>query len=117
MLKTLLHGQLQLGAAQAAIAALAALLVILAASRRGIHLGRELAVAMARGIVQIIAVGSILLLLLRGPSWTSVFLLIAMMIAAGATSCCWIDSTWSRWSAMSGDTTTVDPGMSRAAIW
>jgi UDP-glucose/iron transport system permease protein len=86
MLKTFLHGQLQLGAAQAAVAALAALLVLLVASRRGIHLGRELAIAMARGIVQIVAVGSILLLLLRGPSWTSVFLLIAMIIAAGATS-------------------------------
>ena len=86
MLKTFLHGQLQLGAAQAAVAALAALLVILAASRRGIHLGTELAIAMARGIIQIVAVGSILLLLLRGPSWTSIFLLIAMIIAAGATS-------------------------------
>jgi len=86
MLKLFFHGQLSLGFAQAAAAALAALLVMVAASQRGIHLGRELAIAMARGIVQIIAVGSILLLLLRAPSWTSVFLLIAMIVAAGATS-------------------------------
>jgi putative ABC transport system permease protein len=41
---------------------------------------------MVRGIVQIVAVGSILLLLLRAPRWTSVFLLAGMMVAAGATS-------------------------------
>lgn len=86
MLKHILHGQLQLGIAQAAAAALAAMLVMLAASRRGIHLERELAIAMARGLVQIVAVGSILLLLLRSPDWTSIFLLIAMIVAAGATS-------------------------------
>ena len=86
MLKLLFHGQLSLGIAQAAASALAALLVMLAASRRGIHLGGELAIAMARGIIQIVAVGSILLLLLRAPSWTSIFLLVAMIIAAGATS-------------------------------
>ena len=86
MLKTMFHSQLQLGLAQAAVAALAALSVVLVASQRGIHLGKDLAIAMARGLVQIVAVGSILLLLLRAPSWTSVFLLIAMIIAAGATS-------------------------------
>src|SRR5437868_2519427 len=86
MLKALFHGQLQLGVAQAAAAALAALLVVLLARRRGIHLEKDLSIAMARGLVQIVAVGSILLLLLKGPSWTSGFLLIAMIIAAGATS-------------------------------
>src|SRR5690348_5577386 len=86
MLKTLFHGQLQLGLAQAGVAALTALLVVMAAARRGIHLEKDLAIAMARGLVQIVAVGSILLLLLRSPSWTSIFLLIAMIIAAGATS-------------------------------
>src|SRR6201987_1941402 len=86
MLKTLFHGQLQLGLAQAGVAALTALLVVMAAARRGIHLEKDLAIAMAPGLVQIVAVGSILLLLLRGPGWTSVFLLVAMIIAAGATS-------------------------------
>jgi len=86
MLKALFHGQLQLGLAQAAAAALAALLVVLLAGRRGIHLEKDLTIALARGLVQIVAVGSILLLLLKGPSWTSALLLIAMIIAAGATS-------------------------------
>ena len=86
MLKTLFHGQLQLGLAQATATALAALLVVLLARRRGVHLEKELAVAIARGLVQIVAVGSILLLLLRSPDWTSVFLLATMILAAGATS-------------------------------
>jgi len=86
VLKALFHGQLQLGLAQAAAAAMAALAVVLVARSRGIRLEKELAIAMTRGLVQIVAVGSILLLLLRGPSWTSVFLLAAMIVAAGATS-------------------------------
>ena len=86
MLKSLFHGQLHLGLAQAAVAALAALAVVVAAGRRGIHLEKDLAIAIARGLVQIVAVGSILLLLMRGPGWTSVFLLVSMIVAAGATS-------------------------------
>ena len=86
MLKALFHGQLQLGLAQSVVAGLAALVVVLVGRRRGIHLEKELAIAMVRGLVQIVAVGSILLLLLRGPDWTSVFLLVAMIVAAGATS-------------------------------
>jgi len=86
MLKSWFHDPIQLGLAQAAASALAALLVVVLARRRGIHLEKELVVAMARGLVQIIAVGSILLLLLKAPDWTSVFLLAAMMVAAGATS-------------------------------
>src|ERR1700674_2409349 len=86
MLKLLFHTQLQLGFAQAVVAALAAFAVVLLARTRKIHLESELLVAMVRGIVQIIAVGSILLFLLRGPRWTSGFLLAGMIIAAGATS-------------------------------
>ena len=86
MLKVFFHGQLQLGLAQALVAALAAVAVAVAAGRRGIHLEKDLAIAMVRGLVQIVAVGSILVLLLKGPSWTSAFLLIAMILAAGATS-------------------------------
>jgi len=86
MLKYLFHGELQLGLAQATVASLTAMMVVLLARKRGIHLEGEAMVAMIRGLVQIIAVGSILVLLLRGPRWTSVFLLTGMMIAAGATS-------------------------------
>lgn len=86
MLKLFFHIPWQLGLAQALVAALAAGLVVLLARRRGIHLEREAGVAMVRGLVQIVAVGSILVFLLRGPRWTAGFLLVAMIVAAGATS-------------------------------
>jgi putative ABC transport system permease protein len=86
MLKHFFPGELQLGFAQATVAALAAMIVVLLARGRKIYLESETLVAMVRGLVQIIAVGSILVLLLRGPRWTSVFLLVGMIIAAGATS-------------------------------
>jgi putative ABC transport system permease protein len=86
MLKLLFHTPLQLGLAQALAAALAAGGVVLLARRRNIHLEGEAAIAMVRGLVQIVAVGSILMMLLRGPRWTSGFLLAAMIVAAGATS-------------------------------
>ena len=86
MLKMLFHDPLYLGLAQAGAAALAALMVVLLARRRQIHLEKELIVSMVRGLAQIVAVGSILLLLLREPNWTSVFLLAGMIVAAGATS-------------------------------
>jgi len=86
MLNHFFHTPLQLGIAQAVAAALAAALVVLLARRRGIHLESDAAVAMVRGLVQIVAVGSVLMLLLHGPRWTSVFLLALMIVAAGATS-------------------------------
>src|SRR5581483_3076461 len=86
MLKHFFSGELGLGLAQAAIAAALAMAVVLAARSRKIHLESEALIALARGLVQIIAVGSILILLLRGPRWTSIFLLIGMIAAAGATS-------------------------------
>ena len=86
MLRLLFSDQLHLGLAQAAVAALAAMLVVLLARKRGIHLEAETLIAMVRGLVQIVAVGSILVLLLRGPRWSGGFLLAGMMVAAGATS-------------------------------
>jgi len=86
MLKTVFPGQLQLGLAQAVAAAILAFAVVLLARRREIHLESEAALAMVRGLVQIVAVGSVLVLLLRGPRWTASFLLAAMILAAGATS-------------------------------
>ncbi len=86
MLRFLFSNQVALGLAQAGVAALSALVVVFLARRRRIHLESEAMVAMLRGIVQIVAMGSILLVLLRGPRWTSAFLLTGMMVAAGATS-------------------------------
>jgi putative ABC transport system permease protein len=86
VLRLFFNSQLQLGFAQALVAALAALTVILLARRRGVHLESETMIAMVRGLVQIVAVGSILVILLRAPRWTSGFLLAGMIAAAGATS-------------------------------
>ena len=86
MLKELFGNQLTLGCAQAAVAAVLALAVMLLARQRKIHLERETVVALIRGIVQITAVGSILVLLLKGPAWTGIFLLAAMIGAAARIS-------------------------------
>jgi putative ABC transport system permease protein len=59
---------------------------MLLARQKQIHLERETTVALVRGIIQITAVGSILVLLLRRPAWTSIFLLAAMILAAAAMS-------------------------------
>lgn len=69
MLQEVFTNQLALDCAQAAATTVLALLVMLLARQREIHLERETVVALMRGIVQIIAVGSIFLLLLRGPAW------------------------------------------------
>jgi len=86
MLKVIFAGKFQLGLAQAVAAAIVAFTVVLLARRRQIHLESEAAIAMIRGLVQIVAVGSVLVLLLRGPRWSAAFLLVAMVLAAGATS-------------------------------
>lgn len=86
MLSRLITNQLHLGLAQAAVAAILAFAVVILARRRNIHLESETAIALLRGLVQIIAVGSVLVLLLKAPRWTGGFLLIAMIAAAGATS-------------------------------
>ena len=86
MLKSFFHTQLAFGLAQAAIASALALGVVLLARRRNIHLERDAAIALVRGIVQIVIVGSILILLLKGPQWTSVFLLAGMILTAGSIS-------------------------------
>jgi putative ABC transport system permease protein len=86
MLRRLFTGELQLGFAQAVVAAILAVVIVLSARRQKIHLEKETAIALVRGLVQIIAVGSVLAIMLRGPRWTGAFLLAAMIMAAGATS-------------------------------
>jgi ABC-type iron transport system FetAB permease component len=79
------HTQLQLGFAQATVAAVVALAAVLLARRRQIHPEGEILMAMVRGLVQIIAVGSVLVVLPRSPRWTSGLLSAGMIVAAGAT--------------------------------
>jgi putative ABC transport system permease protein len=86
MWKQFFSPELARGAGQAAAAAAAAVVVMLLARTRRIHVERETATALVRGLLQIVVVGSVLAVLLRGPRWTSVFILALMMVAAAATS-------------------------------
>jgi putative ABC transport system permease protein len=74
--------EILLGLTQALIASVLVLGVTLLAKTRDIHMEREVIVALVRGLVQIVAVGSILVLLLQGPGFTSLLVLGAMMVAA-----------------------------------
>jgi len=86
VLSSLFHSEIGLGLAQAALASIMALAVVLLARRRNIHLEGDASLALLRGILQIAAVGSILALLLKAPRWSSVFLLAGMVVAAGSIS-------------------------------
>ena len=86
MLNRLFTDPLQLGLAQALAAAIVAYAVVLVARGRQIHLEREAAIALVRGLIQIVAVGSVLVLLLRSSRWFGAPALAAMIVAAGAIS-------------------------------
>jgi putative ABC transport system permease protein len=76
--------QIMRGAIECLIAALTAIAVILLARRRAPGLLSELPLAELRGLLQIVAVGAILAALLRGPQWTSIFVLAGMILAAAS---------------------------------
>jgi putative ABC transport system permease protein len=75
-----------LGLAQAGLAAAMSLVVMLLARRRQIHVEGETVIALVRGLAQVIAVGSVLIVLLKGPQWTSGVILALMMVLAATTS-------------------------------
>ena len=74
------------GFAQAAFVAVLALAVTLLARRRRIRVTRDVAVALVRGLLQIVAVGSVLLVMLRGPRWLAALALLGMVGAAAVTA-------------------------------
>ncbi len=85
MLSRLFHTQISLGLAQAALVAFAALTVAALAQRRlRQSFLPELLLALARGVGQILLVGSLLVLLLHGPQWTAWPTLAIMMVAAAS---------------------------------
>ena len=81
MLEPFFDDILGLALAQAALAERLALAVMLLARYQEIHLERETVVALVRGLVQVVAIGSIVLLLLQGPIWVSIPVLLAMVVA------------------------------------
>jgi putative ABC transport system permease protein len=84
VLKYFFHSQLSFGLAECVVTALLALAVMWLARHRAPGLLRELPLAELRGIVQIVAVGLVLAFMLRGPQWTSLIVLAAMMLAAAS---------------------------------
>lgn len=82
MLDLLFENQLYLGIAQAVVAAILALVVAGIAHWQAIHMEREVVVALIRGVVQIVAVGSVLVLILQSSIWIGALVLAAMMLAA-----------------------------------
>ncbi len=84
MLERWFADPIALGIAQVVLAAFLALAVVLVARTRQVHLAGETAVAFARGIVQVVLAGLVLLALFSGPLWTAAPVLAGMMVA-GAT--------------------------------
>lgn len=80
MLNQLFNDPTALRVAQAFCAALFALIVVFIARQRGIHLEREAVVAIVRGIVQIVAIGFVLTLVLGGAQWLSIIVLMVMLV-------------------------------------
>src|SRR5258708_25847669 len=81
MLKRFVPDPMTLRAAQAVGAAIFALIVAYLARRAGIRLLSEAAIALARGISQIIVVGFLLTLVRGSAQWLSAFVLLGMMLA------------------------------------
>lgn len=72
------------GLGQALIATLLAMGVTLLARMRSIHMEREVLVAMLRGFLQVVLVGSVLVLVFQGPGLVSILILLGMTLAAAS---------------------------------
>lgn len=84
MLSYFFHSQLTLGIAECVVTGLLGFVVMFLARQRAPGLLQELPLAELRGILQIVVVGTVLAIMLHGPQWTSVIVLIAMMLAAAS---------------------------------
>ena len=86
MLENYFTETINLGIAQAVVTIILVLVVLLIARWQQIHLEKETLISLARGLIQIVAVGSVLLLVLQGPLWVGVLILSGMVLAAGVTA-------------------------------
>src|SRR3954471_10755218 len=76
--------QVILGTAQAAAPVALCLAVVFLCRRFAVHVERETVVSLARGFVQMVAVGALLATLLHGSLAIAICILLGMTIAAGA---------------------------------
>ena len=81
-----LNGDIVMGMAQAAGATVLCAAVVLLCRRFAVHVERETAVSMVRGLVQMVFVGMVLAVLLHGNLLVGVLILLAMTFAAAVTA-------------------------------
>jgi putative ABC transport system permease protein len=81
-----LSGNLIVGLAQAAGAVVLCLAVVIACRRFAVHVEREAAVSLARGLVQMVFVGAVLAVLLHGTLLVGALILLLMTVAAAVTA-------------------------------
>ena len=85
-LQNSLTGDVMLGLAQAAAAIVLCLGVVVMCRLFTVHVERESLISIARGLVQMIVVGFVLALLLRGNLLTGALILLMMTVAAAVTA-------------------------------
>jgi putative ABC transport system permease protein len=81
-----LHTDIGMGLAQAAGAILLCAAVVLLCRHFAVHVERETAISMVRGLVQMVFVGMVLAVLLHGSLLVGVLILLAMTFAAAVTA-------------------------------
>jgi putative ABC transport system permease protein len=81
-----MNSHIAMGMVQAAAAIALCAVVVLVCSRFAVHVGRETAISMVRGLVQMVFVGMVLATLLRGNLLVGLLILLAMTFAAAVTA-------------------------------
>lgn len=81
-----LNGDVLVGLAQAAGAIMLCLAVVALCRRFAVRVEREAAISIGRGLLQMVAVGMVLALLLRGNLLIGAFILLLMTVAAAMTA-------------------------------
>jgi len=81
-----MHNPLYLGLAQAGVVIILSLVATWIARYYHIHMEREVIIALARAFIQVIAVGSVLLIILKGPLAIGFLILAGMMVLAAQTA-------------------------------
>jgi putative ABC transport system permease protein len=79
-------GDVMLGLAQAAGAIVLCAAVVALCGWFSVHVEREAAISIVRGLVQMVAVGMVLAALLSAALWVGALILVAMMVAAAFTA-------------------------------
>jgi len=106
MLSRWISNQIALGAAQAAVTLVAALIVVALTVRLKLGLGKEILIGLARGLLQIVAIGFLLTLIFTAPLPVAIPVILSMIVAASVITVRKIkDIPNALWIALLGITT------------